>query len=1141
MKRVSAAASVAVLVPALAVAGGALPAPATAGSAPGATPVVATATTATAARPGTTVTLITGDRVILGPGGVTSGVTVVPATRPGRQVVFTATQLGRDVYVVPSDVQTLVGTVLDRTLFDVTELVAEHLDDAHSATLPLIIGRAPQGTTRRADLTTAVAGVRTVRQLDSIDAVAVTAQKSDSGLGAALASTGVPRGAGPAATRAGLAAGPLAGVDHIWLDRRVQAAGWDRNLTQIGAPTAWQQGANGAGVTVAVLDTGIDTTHPDLVGTVADEVNLTDAATADDHFGHGTFVAATIAGTGAAADHRRQGVAYGARLLNVKVLDDGGSGDMSWVIAGMQWAAQHGAKVANLSLGSYPSDGTDPVSVALDQITEQYGTLFVVAAGNDGAEPGTVDAPGTADDALTVGALDAHDQVASFSSRGPRVGDHAMKPDLSAPGVDIVGARATGTWLGDPVGTDYVTLSGTSMATPHVAGAAAVLAGAHPDWSWAQLKAALIGTATPVSANGYDAGSGDVNIAHALSQRVISASGHLDFGFVGYPQATARPVVRTTTLSNTGPSATTVRLAASLRGAPAAMVSVAPSSLTIPAGGSATVTVTVDPRLGARGLLTGALTATPTGKHGSALSVPLGMVKEVASHTITIRGTEPDGTPAAGELVNVMNATDANTYLDTLALGDDGTATTRVPDGPYAVQATFRLPSAGGDVFSQLADPQVDVHADTVVSLDARDTVPASATVSGRATQPDMLIAATDRVDATGRLGMANIIIFGGAGGAFRASQLRVQPSGGATVGTFHYIEHWRLTDPGSAVGSGTSPFLYDLAFITRSVPRDDTHALTRADTARLAHVRADYRSLEGQATYSEDRFVFGDGVNSAWSGSDGLPVPQQRDEYLTAGSVTWQQELAHYYGNVAIYLRQDQPSGYPVGSTSTLTRLAAPAYPQTRAVLDDTHLQLIVDNAADASGMIGYVEDVEYPSKTVEDLRLYRNDQLLTDQRGQLVDAAVDPSPARYRLIHDVNNSAVLPSGGIAHTEWDFTVGGTTHGAVTPPILQVDYHLGVGVDNQAAPARPLTLALDVHPLDGARASAVADTLAWYSTDGSTWHALSVRGSGAGRYAATIPASALLPGTHVSLRVRATDHGGNSIDQTLTGAVTVGS
>jgi hypothetical protein len=570
-------------------------------------------------------------------------------------------------------------------------------------------------------------------------------------------------------------------------------------------------------------------------------------------------------------------------------------------------------------------------------------------------------------------------------------------------------------------------------------------------------------------------------------------------------------------------------------------VSVTPTSLTLPPGGSATVSVTADPRSGPTGGLTGALVATSSDKHVPALSVPLGMDKEPPSHTITIHGTESDGTPAAGEWVKVMNAVDANIALTSVTLDDTGTGTVRVPDGPYAVQTTFSIFSSAGWAYSIMALPEVSVHGDTDVTLDARRTVTTSASIATRATHPDMLVAAADRVDATGLIGMADIAIFGGAIGPFQTSQLRVLPTGTATTGTFHYIEHWRLTDPSSAVGSGTSTYLYDLGFITRSVPADDTHALTAADVARLAHVRADYRSLNGPGTYQEDRFVFGDGVTSAWSAVDGLPVPQQRDEYLTADSVTWQQELSQYFGNAALYLRQEQPSSYASGSTSSLVRLAAPAYPEARAVLNDTHLQLLVDNAADASGMLGYIEDVEYPSKTIENLQLYRDDQLLADQRGMLVDTTVNPASARYRLIHDVDNSALVPSGGTAHTEWDFTAGGTTQGAIVPPILQVDYQLGVATDNTAPAGQPLAVNLDVHHLAGVSAPSIGTTSLWYSTDGRTWQALPVRQRGNGQDTATVPASAIVAGGSVSLRVRATDHDGNSIDQTLTNAVPVSS
>src|SRR6185369_1071830 len=138
-----------------------------------------------------------------------------------------------------------------------------------------------------------------------------------------------------------------------------------------------------------------------------------------------------------------------------------------------------------------------------------YGALFVVAAGNSGADH-SVQTPSSADAALAVGAVDGADALAPFSSRGPRDGDYALKPDLTAPGVDITAARSKDAELGRP-GEQYVTLSGTSMATPHVAGAAAILAQRRPDWDAATLKAALMGSARPNPATGvFGQGAGRV-------------------------------------------------------------------------------------------------------------------------------------------------------------------------------------------------------------------------------------------------------------------------------------------------------------------------------------------------------------------------------------------------------------------------------------------------------------------------------------------------------------------------------------------------------------------------------------------------------------------------------------------------------
>src|SRR5262249_51594321 len=187
-----------------------------------------------------------------------------------------------------------------------------------------------------------MSGTRTVRALPSIGAAAVVADKT-------TAFWSTLRGSAQPMTAAGLSA---AAVGHIWLAGRARAT-LDDTVPRIGARRAWQAGFTGQPTTVAVLDTGIDSTHPDLSDAVIAAQDFTDSPSGtDDMFGHGTHVASIITGNGATY----RGVAPDAELLNGKVLDDTGSGADSSVIAGMEWAASRHADVVNMSLGdSFPS------------------------------------------------------------------------------------------------------------------------------------------------------------------------------------------------------------------------------------------------------------------------------------------------------------------------------------------------------------------------------------------------------------------------------------------------------------------------------------------------------------------------------------------------------------------------------------------------------------------------------------------------------------------------------------------------------------------------------------------------------------------------------------------------------------------
>jgi subtilisin family serine protease len=484
----------------------------------GAVFVVTPGTESASATPTTTdpnefsVTLVTGDRVVVrGNRDFAKVMKVVPGK--GRaNVSFRQRSDNGNQYVFPEDAVALVNAKkVDRRLFNVSLLVRSGYDDRSRTTLPLMLGGQ-----------TSAPGLKAATALSSVGGSASTLTKAD-------AAGFWKRVVDPRAKTL------TAGANKIWLDGQVKAT-LDKSVPQIGAPQAWKAGHTGKGIKVAVLDTGIDAGHPDLAGAVVGERDFTDSASGTaDKFGHGTHVAGIVTGDGTAAGGRYVGVAPDATLLNGKVLNDGGGGLESWIIAGMEWAVQQGARVVNMSLGGYTSDGEDPLSEAVNRLTEQSGTLFVVAAGNAGPNAGTVSSPGVAERALTVGPVNRDDAMADFSSRGPTDPGGALKPDVTAPGVDIVSTLAEDSYyarLHPNVDGRYLSLSGTSMATPHVAGAAAILAGEHPAWKATELKATLMGTATPNSATSvYAQGAGRIDLAAAddrgtaVTETIIRAYG----------------------------------------------------------------------------------------------------------------------------------------------------------------------------------------------------------------------------------------------------------------------------------------------------------------------------------------------------------------------------------------------------------------------------------------------------------------------------------------------------------------------------------------------------------------------------------------------------------------------------------------
>lgn len=276
----------------------------------------------------------------------------------------------------------------------------------------------------------------------------------------------------------------------------------------------------GRNVTIAVIDTGIDYNHSDLGGCIGpsckvlggyDFVN-SDTNPMDDN-GHGTHCAGIAAANGGI-----KGVAPDARLLAVKVCSAGGECSDSNTLAGIDWAVANGANIISLSLGGnkQPSEGNDPLQMLCDAAVRR-GVTIVAAAGNEGPGTGTLADISSSQKVIAVGADDdrgsispADDAVASFSSRGPMPWGR-FKPEIVAPGVNIYSTK---------LGGDYVSKTGTSMAAPHAAGAAALLLEYNRSLAPAQIKSLLMHSAENIAGRPFETGAGLINVSRAITSRI---------------------------------------------------------------------------------------------------------------------------------------------------------------------------------------------------------------------------------------------------------------------------------------------------------------------------------------------------------------------------------------------------------------------------------------------------------------------------------------------------------------------------------------------------------------------------------------------------------------------------------------------
>ncbi|NRQ37082.1 S8 family serine peptidase [Nonomuraea sp. NN258] len=1019
------------------------------------------------------VTLITGDRVVVtGPGH-----RVEPG--PGRAADFTAQVRDGHLFVFPSDALPLIAQgVLDSRLFDVTQLLAWGYGDADRTDIPVISqGAAVPGVAARE------------RRLSTL------------GMSAAR----VPKSAAASAWRELTGTRTLAaGRAKLWLDGR-RSFSLNESVAQIGAPRAWERGLTGQGVTVAVLDSGYDATHPAFKDAVAYERNFSDEPDMRDDLGHGTHVASIVAGRG----EKYRGVAPAAKLAIGKVGGPAGPTD-SAILAGMEWAAvEVKAKVVNLSFGDRDGPGLDPLEQAVNTLSERTGTLFVAGAGNDGG-PGTVISPGSAEAALTVGAVDKQGRMADFSSRGPRVGDHAIKPEITAPGVAIMAAAAEGTADGP-----YVALDGTSMATPHVAGAAAILAQRHPEWTGGQLKAALIGSAAPAAnATPYQQGAGLVDLGRAVEQQVVATQG-AQWAAFPWGDAGERTATRTITYANAGDTPVTLELSAQ-----GEVLKLPAGRVDVPAKGRAQVTLTID----ATGKSPGDYPGTVTARAGeNVIRTLAGAYVEPESATATITVIGRNGTPVTPTSHQIYDAETGEIHLPAFR---DGVATIRLPNGEWNLYTETRE-TVGGKRITTIADTPFTIGAgDREVSVDNRLGKPARMTVD----DPDAVL----RRGFEQNLAHGAWNVSGSTGSMDVNSQLFVVPVRLPCL-TYQLAAQLLSKDV------SPSPYVYDLVDQhADGIPDDPAYDARRAE---LAKVSVTYRASAVAATGTplSGRRVGGVPVISLHALVRDIPLPGALVHYRSPG-VLYESGLD--VGTSSVFaggevMRRGE-TGEVWNTAVTGPSVLLPAGGRSGDRLTFSAAGLLADGGAGRSGFDTAATGV---ATLAGDGRVLARADLsgcaVYQQEGCRLTADLPAGSGAYTLSaslrREVAHSALSTR---VESVWTFTSGGAARPQPLP-LLAVRYQpAGLDAWNRARKGGLTRLPFHVERTPGAAHAEIRSVrLEMSADDGANWRRVPVVRAGTGW-------TALLPDPRtagfVSLRAMVRDTAGAGVTQTIIRAYAVG-
>ncbi|MFJ2135420.1 S8 family serine peptidase [Streptomyces sp. NPDC087228] len=1073
------------------------------------------------------VTLITGDKVLVTTDTSGRSSAAVLPREDGTQPIVQTFQMGKDLYVYPEDASRAIAEgKVDEQLFNVTGLIRQGYDDTHTDTLPLI-ATYRNSVNVAESAPAAPRGAERGLSLPAVDGVALKAGKDT----AATFWQDVTN------TRSRSASS----LKKLWLDSKVKAT-LDRSTKQVHAPEAWAEGYDGKGTKVAVLDTGVDAEHPDLVSRVAASKNFTDSNSTADRQGHGTHTASTVGGSGAASDGRKKGVAPGTDLLIGKVLNDSGSGESSWIIAGMQWAVDQQADVVSMSLGNPAiGDCTDPLAQAAKQLSQNTHTLFVVAAGNAGSGIETVSSPGCAPGVLTVGAVDRDDTTAWFSSRGPVAVTHTLKPEIAAPGVDISAANAGGRGV-----YAYQTMSGTSMATPHVAGAAAIVRQAHPDWTAQQIKAALVSSArTDGKVAGADqTGSGVLDVIAAVHQKVLSAPA-VQGGSYNWPQDTSDRTIVQVPFTNT--SAGDLALSLRVSGVHgndgsdvnSGVIKLEQGKVTVPAGATVQVPVRIDPtaRLKAAqyGAVTGRITATGSKAH---VSVPVTLYVQPETVTLRVKTIDRNGKPATGasSLDLVSLDTDKGERRSNQGATEQMYS---VRPGDYALAgfvATYDANNAAESI-GYLGRPQLRITRDTTVVLDARKAHRLSAHTDRPSTVTHTTFSYARTWDDTWQL--SGSLMAGSAVQKFYASV-----DGRAQKGSFEFRPTWRAT--GSQSGSS---YVYNLSFPTQGPLQSDRVYQPR--DSKLAQVTEKWNALGKEADYTDGLFIRpsrNKNTTVTVSLFDPVHVPGTRTAYYTTGDDAWMHGAMTSFPFAAFMSDQDRI--YRAGDRRTeewyhgLLRPAAPRDSAGKlALAAERQGDLIGFQSAlwlDASG-----DHWSYGGSfgDLGNLVLKRNGEQIARSAYPYDVFKVPAEDSAYELTQNLSKIDTSDRNWLRSTDVTTTWSFRSH--LEPdvysrglPILFPAYDLPVDGTNTLPAQSGIKVGLSAEGHAGYTPGTITAASMSYSYDGGTTWTQAPTEQQHGKWTAVLDHTGAA-GKQVMLKATLTDSNGNAVTQTITRAYDV--